>query len=269
MAIQPRLDDGERKALYGALKKRGVRTVSMHGGKDVELGAMAGLARDNGEVVARRMALNLHQMLQGVATERLVVSLPVADRLVINMETGEAVGWAPSYDTVLEADILNEVRSRGGKELTLQAAMGNAANSNAEVLAERESVIIAKRDTDLLRAKLLPSAGLGVRHGGTRFSDRINPLSTPAKAHEGTYGLELRQVLFSDELWSNLRARRISEQAAELDLESRRLDATEAAAGAVFDYLTAKALYEIEKENVELTENNLEMARLRVEIGAA
>ncbi|MEM9159593.1 MAG: TolC family protein, partial [Verrucomicrobiota bacterium] len=47
------------------------------------------------------------------------------------------------------------------------------------------------------------------------------------------------------------------------------LDAIGSAASSYFDYLSTRSLYEIERENLALTESNYQLAQLRIEIGAA
>jgi outer membrane protein len=269
VAVLPRMVDGERKKLYAGLAKRGLPAVSMVGEEEVrESGAMAGLAPDNTRAVARRSALNVHQLLQGSSTESLPVYLPVQDHLMINASTAKATGWSPDYDTSLEAEFINEPTD-GAKNLSLEEAMGLAANHNLDVLIAREEEIISRGDTAIARSNLFPQIGFNISNGRSGFSDKVDPLTTPDHAYQGTYGLELRQILFNDEVFSNLKALRQTQAAKHYDTKSQRYDVVEEAALAYFDLLTASALVDIEQENLRLTQNNLQLAKLRVDIGAA
>lgn len=268
VTILARMTLAERKKLYAGLAKRGIASVSMYGYDEVkDAGAMAGLNPDNLDAIARRSALNLHSLLTGSKTEDLPVLLPIQDQLVINASTAAATGWSPDYDISLEADFLNEPRS-DYQSITLQQAMEKAAAQNIEVLIARENEAIARGDVAVGKAALLPSVDFGATHGRTGFSDRIDPTNTPLYSHQGTYGLELRQILFNDEAASGLKAQRKTATSKRFDTMSMQYDAMESAALAYFDLLTAEALYGIEKINLRLTKDNLQLAQLRQTIGA-
>lgn len=268
VTILPRMSLAERKKLYAGLAKRGIPSVSMHGLPEVrDAGAMAGLNADNLDSIARRSALNIHQLLTGSKTGDLPVLLPIQDQLYINASTAAATGWSPDYDISLEADFLNEPRT-GFRKITLKAAMELAAAQNIEVLIAREDEAIARGDVAIGRSALLPQIGFGANHGRTGISSRIDPQNTPNHSHKGTYGLELRQVLFNDEARSGLKAQRRTAISKQFDTMSIRYDAMESTALAYFDLLTAEALYSIEKANLRMTQDNLQLARLRQNIGS-
>ncbi len=266
--LYPRMDSDSRKALYQQLAKRGTVTVAMLGQDEVELGAMAGLAPDDDAAVARRTALNVHQLLQGVSTANLPVYLPVQDQLIINAASAKTAGWSPTYQLALEAEFINQEVFFDGAPMILREAMSRAAQNNAEVIVALEEERISRLDTAIARSALLPQASLQGSANRTDFSDKVSPLS-PDYTRSGSYGVQLRQVLFNDELLTNARAQQRSAFASSLDRQSVELDAMDAAAAAYFNVLSARALYEIEKENLRLTRNNLQLARLRVEIGSA
>ncbi|MEM9478097.1 MAG: TolC family protein [Verrucomicrobiota bacterium] len=269
VTILPRMPDVEREKLYTGLAERGIPTISMYGVPEVRnVGAMASLNPDNLNAIARRAALNLHQLFTGSKTQDLPVLLPVQDQLVINETTAEKTGWSPTYDVSLEADFVNETRA-GFKDITLEKAMSLAAEQNIDILIAREDEAIARGDVAIGRSFLLPQVSVAASHARIDRSDRIDPSMTPDYNHQGSYGLELRQILFNDEAIASFRAQKRNLTSIQLDTFSIQFDAIEIAALAYFDLLTAEALYAIEKENLRLTEDNLQLARLRQNIGAA
>jgi len=233
------------------------------------LGALGGMEPDSHSAVARRIALNIHQLLLGVKTGNLPVYLPVQDRMVINMETARLTGWSPSYSLSLEASFLNPEPKISTRPLTLEDAMARARDSNARVRIAQEEPVIRKQESLITRGNLLPSADLVSRFGGSRFSDVTNPLLTPSYANQGSLGVQLRQLLYSDTVISAYRAQKRAVKSAEFQLESIQLDAVFDAVRAYLDVLSARALRTIEQNNLSLTENNLSLAKLRKEIGAA
>lgn len=268
MGLQPRMSVEARGRLYQGLAERGAMTVTMLGIDDVKLGALAGQAPNNGAAISRRAALNIHQMLQGVSTANLPVYLPVQDQLFINAATAKTAGWSPTYELALEANFINEEAMFHGAPMALEESMRRAATNNANVIVAYEEERISQQDALIARSALLPQASIEAIRSGAHFSDKVNTLS-PDYSHAGSYGLQLRQVLFSDELSTSARAQRKSAVASSLDRLSNELDAMDAAAAAYFNVLSARALYHVEKENLRLTQNNLQLSRLRVEIGSA
>ncbi len=280
VTILPHFDKAERKALFKGLAERGIISVSMLGVSDVRIGVMAGLGADtigfgddddptaspSNQALPRRIALNIHQMLLGVSTDGLPVYLPVQDRLVLNREVATQVGWSPTYEEALRIDFINEGAAKRGEKLTLQEAMKRASDDNAETKIARAAIDVAEQDIGISRSSQLPQVTFESQHAGLRVSDQIS-LQTPDRSHQGTYGIQIRQVLFNDKLRSGIAATRQAAVAAELDAHSTRLDAVESVSLAYLDLLIATRLSEIEKANLNLTRNNLEAARLRLEIG--
>ncbi len=269
VSVLPQINNAERENLYSGLAKKGIPTVTMLGEYDVKLGAMAGLAPQNQNAVARRTALNIHQLLQGISTTNLPVYLPVQDHLVINALTAKETQWYPDYKTELEAEFINEEIFYEGNKMNLVESMEIAAKNNSDVLISVEEETIQHENSAISKSVLLPQISATGSHTHTDFSDRINPVTTPRYLSQGSYGAQIRQILFNDEFRSNFHAQKERALGIEFDTISKRHDAKESAAVAYFSYLTTKALYEIEKENLRLTENNYQLAKLRVEIGAA
>lgn len=270
VGLLPQMEEDARKRLYKGLADRGAIVVAMFGHQEVPLGALAGLASDLEEVVARQTALNVYQMLEGVSTSTLPTFLPVQDQLIINAETDQLLtDWSPNYELVLEANFINEEKILGGgEEMTIDRALAQAASHNIDVLIALEEERLRFQETRITASSLWPQASLNGAANRSEFSDKIDRFVADS-SYGGSLGVQLRQVLFNDELLTAVRARRKSALAAAFDLQSRRLDAMEAAATAYFNVLSAKALYRIEKENLRLSQNNVQLAKLRTEIGAA
>lgn len=260
----------QRRLLFQGLAKRKIASFSIRGSVDVELGALAGLAPDNRAAVRRRMALNLHQILSGIPTELLPVTLKAEDRLTINMRTALAIGWSPDYDTSLAATFVEEDSLRASQEpITLEQALALASTRSAQIRAAQAATLVSESDVDVTRSNFFPQAALvgsGVIQG---VGSAINRLATPRRSERMTLGAEVTQLLFSDRLASQIHALRVTARQSLEEQESERLDSMEEAGLAFLDVLLADALYEIDKQNLLLIENNLQLAKLRRDIGAA
>ncbi len=269
VGILPWLDDSGLRTLFAGLEERKVFCITMYGRHAIDLGATAALGADIRDPLARRTAVNLHQLFLGYRTSDLQVYLPSEDQLVINSPVARAIGWSPNYETYLTADFINEVEALPGVPLALDDAMDLAARRNPDARASREAIDIAEADARIARSALLPQLNLSGQHAWTRVDDRIAPTQTAVRQNSGRYGLALNQILFDDEVWSNFRARRFSHDAARFDAFSSELDARANGGTSFLQLLLADILFRIEKENLRLSESNLRLARLRVNIGEA
>lgn len=268
VAVLPRLAPTQRKRLFEVLAKRGVFSLSVVGLPDVKHGATAGLAPDNGNAVAKRAALNAHQILLGINPQTLPVYLPVEDRLVINRTSANLANWSPDYETALTADFLNHGAKESGAPLSLTKALKFAAQGNADVLIQKEQETIAAESLNEAKSFQRPTIDLKFQQSITDYTDIINPLLTPDRLSAGKYGVQLRQSLFNDTVRSGIRSARENVTVEKLGTRSRELDAMEAAGVAFLNYLAAKSLWEIQRENLRLSENNLQLSNLRHKIGA-
>jgi outer membrane protein len=268
VSILPRFSTDELKVLFAGLRDRGIFSLSMSGPRGVELGAAASLASELFDPIARRTAVNLHQLFLGVPTDQLQVFLPNQDQLVINLDTTEAIGWSSDYDTFLSAQFVGGETNVGAPVLTLESAMKQAAAQNAEARAVREGASISRADLRIARGRLLPTIDLNAQHLRSDVSHR-SAGSTALDGYATSLGVELQQILFDDTVWSGFRSQGHITAAAELDVRSAALDARAAAGTAFLNFLRARVLADIEKENLRLTENNRRLSRLRVEIGTA
>lgn len=269
ITILPRMADSERQKLYQGMANRGIMNISMLGHDEVHLGALVGLAPNQDQAIARRTALNIHQLLQGVSTSSLPVYLPVFDHLLINYDTAETIGWSPDYDTSLAAEFIGRGVELTGDRITLIEAMEAGASYNTDVAISREDQTVAELDAEITRSNLRPRLDGSGSYARNHVTNRINPTTTPSYSHQESLGLQLTQILYSDEVWSGLRASEQVAEAAYLNTVSTELDAMDQAASAYLDFLTVQSLYNIERENLRLTENNFQLAQLRIDIGAA
>lgn len=267
VSILDRFDDDYLSSLYEGLKDRRLPSMAMRGRQDVEKGALLSLAQFNLNQIARRAALNLHLMISGTPASRLPVYLPSQDRLFLNMETARAINWAPNYDTVLAAETINAGRSTAEAPITIEKAMQRARANNVNVDIAVRTVDISESNVDIARSSLLPQVSGSGSANENRFYGQ--PSSSIDSSSSASLGIQLRQILFNEEVWSGIRIQKDLLAASKMDLLSTELDTLGLAASAYLSCLSAEALYNIERENLNLTYNNVQLARLRVEIGAA
>jgi outer membrane protein TolC len=255
------LSPTERDRLFERLAARGIPTWSMFGAPDVERGALATLTPDWTEQVVRRAALNLSRVIQGETTSDLPVLLAVDTQLAINADTAARIGWIPSADIRLSAVWVSVAPVEPDVErLTLGEAMRLAEQGNTALTVSDAVVAGAEEDQYRARSGLLPQLLADVSYEKAdieSFGD--------AEATRG--GLVLHQTIYDDAQWSAYNSSKRVYDGATLRREADRLDVLAAAARSFLSFALAEALYRVEIDNLAITRSNLELARLRREVG--
>ncbi len=255
--------------LIDGLNCRGIPTFAFSSRSLVESGIMATLTPDLAtKRLARRIALNIQRYLGGQPLETMPVVMTTEEQLILNMETASEVGVVPSWDLLIDADVVNENRSLPGPYLTLLDAVDEALSANSDLAAARQALAVGLQQVRKAAAPLLPQVQVGAL---ARIIDRdraIIALGTePQAALFSTASAS--QVLYSNKLWGNLSIERRKQIARWEGFVSTHNETVFNVATAYFNMLRAKTLHDIQLSNLRLTRSNLKTARHRVAIGEA
>jgi outer membrane protein TolC len=259
------LPPGEfRKLLYGLILRR-LPSFSLLGGEDVEAGVLASVApKDQFLRITRRIALNVQRILLGEEASSLKVAFPLGEKLTINMATGRAIGFYPSWSALTEAELLNEKVERVERRLSLESAVRESIAANLE----NRNVAAGEQVVKQARSVLLPQVDLDAK-GEIIDDDRaeISSGATPERTVTGS--VTASQLLYDEDSWSNYSVEKRLQTSREEQRDTVELDIIRDAAVAYLDVLRAKTLERVEKDNLRLTRANLERALVRVSIGIA
>jgi outer membrane protein TolC len=256
-----RLDDAARERLFDTLAARKVPTFSARGHNDVHLGALAAQTPDFNAQLVRRLSGNLARLIRGEPTENLPVLMTVDTRLLINGATARTLGWAPDRETRIFARFLHpEALELQAETLDLAEAFRLAELQNTDLEVEDTVVEGARQDQFRAKSRLLPQ--LGSRLSWTQAEvDFAGPEDSTAG------GVSLRQQIWDDAARKNYKGSQRLFESAEENRETLRLDVLADSGTAYYSLGLAQALYRIEADNLRLTEEFLELARLRREVG--
>jgi outer membrane protein TolC/ABC-type uncharacterized transport system substrate-binding protein len=261
--------DAEFDKLVQGLTERELPSFSQLGRMDVERGVLAGLSTDALiDQRARRVALIVQQIVLGDLPESIPVTITTEPRLSINMTTSRAIGVCPSWDIINEADLVDEMRLDVERRLTLGLAMREALKANLDLKAKLHEVEAGAQSVNVARSSFLPQVDVGAT--GTLI-DKDRASASCGQAAEKTYSgsAGFSQLIFGEGALANLGVQRHLQHGRERELESFRLDIAQDAALAYLNVLSAHALERIERENLKLTRENLERARVRSAVGSA
>jgi len=263
-----RFSEREFDRLIAGLIKRKLPSFSLIGRADVERGIMAGLrAATDDPRLARRVALNIQRTLLGEDAGTLPVSMEQQDRLTFNMGTVRAIDFSIRWRTLIDAELIH--REGGlvpGRTISLDEAVGEALGANLSLRAKEIEVEVGRENVSQALSSFRPFVDAAV--GYTTVDEDQAEISFGRQAEQTLDGsLQLSQLVYSDTTLANLSVARDLQSALEQGYVSLQLDIAVEAAVAFLEVLKTEALEWIDRENLRLTESNLDLARKREQIG--
>ncbi len=261
-----RVDDSDIQKLANDLIAKKLPSFSFFGQQELRLGMMATVAgRASDQVVlARRIATNVYRILLGAPAENLNVDFYESDRISINMQTARAIGVSPRWVDLEDAELLYDDMVTGARVLTLAEAMARAIEANVDFQASQVNIDISGDDIGIARSSLLPQINANSSYQ-TVDKDRASPQSFAENS--GDVGVQASQTIYSDDQWANYTISKYLKSSTSLETKITLLDTLQSAATAYLNVLRTVALEQVQKSNVELTRDNLELAKARVQIG--
>jgi outer membrane protein TolC/ABC-type uncharacterized transport system substrate-binding protein len=268
-ALHPRMPEVEFNTIVAGINQRRIPSFTFEGLDDVQKGILATtIPKDTFLHVARSVAINVQEALDGTNPGDLSTTFAVGEKLTINMATARAIGVYPNWSILTEADLINQEPSGIQRRLNITQAMQEALAANLNLASADRSVAAGVARVKEARSPLLPQVG-------ARTSARIID-DDRARASFGiqperlwTGSLQASQLIYSDKAWAGYTIEKFLQTAREQGRDVVQLDILQAAASAYLNVLRAKSIERIQQENLKLTRENLERARIRVDIGAA
>ncbi len=264
-----RFSEREFDRMVQGLIERGLPSFSLTGRSEVERGLFAGLAPETDYIrFARRIALNVHRILLGEEPEALPVTFSEGDQLTINMATARAINVWPSFRVLTEADLLHEEADNVQRKLSLYSVVREAAHVNLDLAAADREVAAGLGAVQSARSALLPQISIG-SSANLIDEDRAQGSfgNNPEKAAYARGAFE--QLVFSDRAWTNYTVEQRTQDSRKAQRRQIELDVIQEAALGYLNVLRTKTIESIQKENLKLTRSNLELARIREQVGSA
>jgi outer membrane protein TolC/ABC-type uncharacterized transport system substrate-binding protein len=259
-----RLPRAERAAFVEALNERKIPTFSGDGPQDLEIGMLATNRQNMSRALVRRVALNLFSLVTGSKTDDLPVLLISDSQLTINGRTAAKIGFPLSYEVMVLGTVLHpEALEADADSLDMRGVLKMAEQGNVGLSISNQEVNTALRGKQVVRSPMFPQVGAGA--GYNNYDNAF--IGTLLPEQFAQFNLRLSQMIFDDELISNFRSAGREYDATMYQNESDRLDVYLNAEAAYLQYVQTRLMYRIALSNLRLTEGNLEIARMRVEVG--
>ena len=264
-----RLANSEFDRLVQGLIDRKLPSFSRLGREEVEQGIMAGLSSKLNHIgFSRRVALRVHRVLLGESKREIPLTVNHGEQLTINMATARAINVWPNFRVLTEAELLHEESEKIGRQLSLYTVVREAAQVNLDLAAADRNVAAGIGAVQNARSSLLPQITIG-SSGKLIDSDRAEDGfgNTPEKSMFATGSFE--QLLYSDKAWTNYTVEQRRQEGRHATRREIELDVIQSAALGYLNVLRTKTTERIVKENLRLTRSNLELARVREQVGVA
>jgi len=264
----PHFSDDQYQKLADALIDRKLPSFAYGGAERVEQGILAGLNKDVVNRISRRVGINVQRILLGEKPEQIPVAISIKQQLTINEATANAIGVSPSWAVITEAEIVGREQRPIDRVLDLNRVVQEAINANLDLIAKTYTVEAGKQDVKEARSKLMPSLDIS----GTYLlidKDRAEQSMGQQAERTLTGSATATQLIFSEPAWANLSIQKNLQKSREFDLEQLKLDITLEATTAYLNVLRVKTFERIQQENIKVTRQNLDLARVREVVGSA
>lgn len=262
----PQVAPAEFQRLVDGLIAKRLPSFSLWGRSEVEQGLLFSLARSTNMLrLARRVALNVQRALFGEDPAAFPVAFSRGERMTLNMATARAIGLTPPWEFLTQMDVLHGEPDDLPRQLSLSKAVQEAVQANLDLQVVDRFVASGRADIREARAALLPQLTTRVQ-GRVIDDDRAN-VALPERALSGT--LELSQLIYSEPTWANLHIQQSLQLSREAEQKITLLDVVLEATTGYLNVLSAKTVERIQRDNLNLTRTNLELARVRRSVGVA
>lgn len=262
------LSDSQYEQLAQALVERKLPSFAFSGAERVEQGILAGLNKDVLNRLARRIAINVQRILLGDAPESIPVAISLRKQLTINDATSQAIQVFPSWAVVTEADLVGRQPDPVQRKLDFKSVVQDALAANLELAAKVLYVEAGRKQLQEAWSKLFPSIDLSSTY---LIIDKDRAEMSMGQQPERTLSgsVTATQILFSEPALANLSIQKKIQQTKEFEYDQLQLDIIQQAATGYLNVLRAKTYERIQHENLRLTRQNLELARVRQAIGSS
>jgi len=263
----PRLTPLAMKQFITALNNKRIPSYSLVGSHLVTQGIlMAEAPASDWQRLARRNALNMHAVMRGGRAENQLITFKGKRRLTLNMATARAIGLSPSFDIIHQAILLNEDPVPSDRSLSLSDVAHEAVKVNLDLRVTALGLEGGQTDIDKARARLFPQLRASI--GYSQHNDDSTLVKSGAAAEQSTTAaLSLSQLIYSEEVSTNVKIQRYLQSNRQALYRQLELDIIQDATQAYLNVLKAQTLVQIRRENTKLTRSNLRLAQDRKRLG--
>lgn len=232
----------------------------------VDQGIMACISDENGiDQIIKRLAIMVDDHLQGFGLNEMSVELAVKEELFINMETADAIGYAPPLKYLF---IANLVKNNTNQTIySLDEIMAKSFDANLDIKISYQNLELSALDIKSAQVGILPDLGLSVNGAQINPERAFALFNSPEQ--QIAAGLELSQVIYNEQTIAGIKIAKYAYLSQSFGTQNDILNVMFDTYAEYFNVLIAKTRLNIEKENLSIFETNRDLAYIRVDVGTA
>ena len=263
------LSPDETIILSQLLLERKIASFAMTSFEYVEAGFFATTMPEGALAqVARQVAISIQEILLAEAPSILPVTFSRSQKLSINMATARAINVYPSLDYMTGARLINEARDDIERRINLPEVVAEALTANLDLAVAERQVLGGTYSVREAKSALLPQVLVGAG-GRTIDEDRAAFAQGTSPENALTGRISVSQQIYSESSWAGYSVEKSLQTGREFDRDSVRLDIIYESSTAYLDVLRRKTIEQLQKDNMQLTQANLERAQIRLSTGVA
>ncbi len=264
----PTASGREIKALINGVNEKNLLSFSLAGEGHVRLGALAtNNPRRDWERLARRTAIYIERVLLGEAAKDLPVIFGSSNQLMINMATSRQIRYAPSFDVLADAVLINQEDLSSNISYSLTEVARTAVDANLSLAVQQLQTDIIGQSVKEAKGALLPQINTSLAHTEIGESDATRSGATAERSTDGS--ISLRQAICSEDLRAAFAVQRYAHLSEKEQLRQIELDIIQSAVTTYLNVLLEQTSLIQERYNLDITRSNYELSKSRVNVGSA
>jgi outer membrane protein TolC len=257
----------DRERLVAHLTRQRIPHISVDPTWIAQGALMSIRSPNNFERRAQRAALNLDLILEGRPSSEIHVAFEERLEMQINMEAARAIGVRPTFEVLIEAELTNEDERDDDSGIDMGVAMLEAVDTNLDLEVSQKLVEAGEERVKAARGPLIIQAQ--AQSGVTIRDPRRTVPGGFVAQYQGSTFVRANQSLYSENAWTRFQSRKLFQEGREYGYFVDVLDVMLETGTAYVAVLRSKAEERIQRKNIRLTREYLELARLRLEVGVA
>ncbi len=233
----------------------------------VNLGIMASISSENGiEQMVRKLAVMADGAINGETLSDMRVAINQNDQLFFNKLTAQKINFVPTFKVLFTANMVSDESLLTQPTFSLIQILQKGIDESLDLKISYKDVAFSEQEIRDAYSQFLPDLEVSAT-SSVMDEYRTNPqLGIAEQSLKGTG--QLQQLIYSEKAIANLKIQKLSGEAQKF---TTRQQINDVALNYYIDYfniLRAKTHVAIQSENLALSKKNLELTRLKVNVGA-
>ncbi len=233
----------------------------------MDYGVLGSITNENDlDQVTRNLAIKSDEILSGGDLSVMPVRLETKKQFYLNLATARKIELPVPFDVLFTATLIGDEEEPANK-YSFEEIIAKSLEVNLNVKISYQDLDRAGVDIKSARSNMLPQLESSLT-GSQINEERANAaFNSPERSLSGN--LTLSQVIYSEQAVAAIKITKYLQKAQEYNTEAEVLDVIFDTYSAYLNVLSAKTNVLIQRENLNNTKKNRELASIRVNIGSS